>query len=67
MRDQRRENFYSLIIKVANNLIKLVASSYILEGVILALTPLFYLSKVTEDIRMVFDTTTSGIDNSLWY
>ena len=45
---------------------KLVARGYITEGVILALTYLFSVPKVTDDIRMVFDATMSGINDSLW-
>ena len=45
---------------------KLVARGYITEGVILALTYLLSVPKVTDDIRMVFDATMSGINDSLW-
>ena len=38
---------------------------YITEGVILILKSLFYLSKGTDDIRMVFDTTVSVLNDSL--
>ena len=47
-------------------MMKLVARGYITEGEILAMTPLFYVPKVTEDILMVFDATVSGLNNSLW-
>ena len=44
----------------------MVTRVYITEGVILALTSLFSVLKGTNDIRMVFDATISGINNSLW-
>ena len=46
---------------------KLVARGYTTEGVILELTSLFYVPKVTDDIRMVFDETMSGLNDYLWY
>ena len=45
---------------------ELVARGYITEGIILALTSLFYVPKGTDDIGTVFDATVSGIKNSLW-
>ena len=45
---------------------KLVARGYITELVILALTSLFSVPKVTYDIRMVFDETVSGLNDYLW-
>ena len=47
-------------------MIKLVARGYIIEGGILALTYFFYVPKVTDYIRMVFDATVSGHNDSLW-
>ena len=63
---QRRENNPSVSIKVANKISKLVARGYITEVVILALTSFFTVPKVTDGIRMVFDATEIGINNSLW-
>ena len=45
---------------------KLVAMGYIMEGVILTLTPFFYVTKVTEDISTVFDETVIRLNNYLW-
>ena len=33
---------------------------------IITLTSLFYVPKVTDDTRMVFDATVSGLNGSLW-
>ena len=66
MRPQGHENYPSLRLKTANKIGKLVDRSYITEGVILALTSFFYVTKGTDDIRMVFDATLSGLNNSLW-
>ena len=63
---QRRDNDYSVSLKVDNKTSKLVARGYISEGVILALTSLFYVPKGKYDIRMVFDATVSGLNNYLW-
>ena len=51
---------------MAKNTSKLVARGYITIGVILELTPFFYVSKGTYDTRMVFDATVIGINDSLW-
>ena len=45
---------------------KMVARGYIMEVTTLALTSLFYVPKVKDDILMVFDATTSGLNDSLW-
>ena len=45
---------------------KLVARGYIIEGLILALTSLFYLPQRTQDIRMVFNEIKIGLNYSLW-
>ena len=45
---------------------KLVARGYITKGVILALKYFFSVHKVTYNIRMVFDATVNGLNNSLW-
>ena len=45
---------------------KLVARGYITEGVILSLKYFFSVPKVTDDIRMVFNVTVSGLNDSLW-
>ena len=45
---------------------RLVVRGYITEEVILALPSLFYVPKGTDDIRMVFDATVSGISNYVW-
>ena len=66
MRKQRQENDPSVSLKVFNNMDKLVARVYITEGVILAPTPFFYVPKETDDIRMVFDLTLSGLNDYLW-
>ena len=63
MRPQRRENDPSVGLKAEKNMSKLVARGYIMEGVILALTSLFYVPKGTDDIRMVFDATVSGLNS----
>ena len=47
-------------------MIKLFTGGYIMEVVILALTSLFYVPKVTEVICMVFDATVKILNNSLW-
>ena len=45
MRPQRRENDNSVSLKVANKIRKLVARGYITEGVTIALTSLFSVTK----------------------
>ena len=61
-----QEKYNSVSIKVANKISKLVARGYIMEVVILALTSFFTVPKVTDGIRMAFDATEIGINNSLW-
>ena len=66
IRPQRRDNHPSVSLKVANKMGKLVTRGYIMEGVILILTYLFSVPKVTDDIHMVFDATVIRLNNSLW-
>ena len=66
MRPQRRENDPSVRLKVTNKMKKLVARDYITGEVILTLTSFFSVFKGTDDIRMVFVATVSGINNFLW-
>ena len=54
MRPQRGDKYPSVSLNVANKMRKFIARGYIAEGVILALTYLFHMNKVTEDICMVF-------------
>ena len=63
---QRQENDPSASLKVDNKMIKLVARGYITEGVILSLKSFFSVPKGTDDIRMVFNVTVSGLNDSLW-
>ena len=65
MRPHRQEKYPSISLNVSNKTSKLVARGYIIEGVILTLTSLFSVTKVTEDICMVFDATVSGLNNYL--
>ena len=59
MRPQRREKYPSVSLKGANKMSKLVIRVSITEGVILKLTSFFSVTKVTEDIFMVFDANLS--------
>ena len=54
MKTQRQEKYISIKIKVANNMSKLFAKGYVMEGVILILTSFFYVPKVTEGIVKQF-------------
>ena len=45
---------------------KLVSRAYIMEVMILTLTPFFYVHKGTEDIQMVFDAMVSGFNDLIW-
>ena len=67
IRPQRQYNNPSASLKVINKMIKLVARGYMKEGVILALTSFFYMTKGKDDIRMLFDATVSGLKHSLWF
>ena len=66
MRPQRREENPSVSLKVGNKTSKLVARSYITEGVILANTSFFSVPNGTDNICMVFDATASRLNGSLW-
>ena len=66
MGPQRRDNDPSVRLKKANKIGKLVARSYITEGVILALQSFFYVTMGTDDTRMVFDATVIGLNDSMW-
>ena len=66
MRSQRQNKNPYVILKVFNKMRKKFARGYITEGVILALTSFFYVPKGTDDILIMFYTTVSGINNSLW-
>ena len=66
MRNHRREKDPSVSLKVANKMRILVARAYITEGVILKLTPFFYVPKGTYDIHMLFDEMVSGLNDSIW-
>ena len=66
VRTQRRDKYPYISLNVANKMRKLVARGYTTEGVILTLTSLFYVPKVTYDIRMVFYATVSGLNDYLW-
>ena len=65
MRSHRQQNKFSVSLKVANKMSKLVARVYITEGLILVLTSFFYVTKGTYGTPMVFDETVSGLNDSL--
>ena len=66
MSPHRKDKDTPVRVKVANKMSKLVARGYIREGVILVLAPFLSVSKVTEDICMVLDTTVSRLNDYLW-
>ena len=61
-----REKYPSVSLKLANKMRILGARAYITEGVILTLTPFFYVPKGTYDIHMLFDAMVSALNDSIW-
>lgn len=62
MRPHRQEKDMCVRLKVSNNMIKLVSRGYIMELVILALTYFFSVTKVTDDICMVYNANLRGLN-----
>ena len=67
MNPQIQYNDKYVRLKVTYKMINLVARGYMTELLILTLTSLFSVPKVTEDISMVFNTTVRVLNDSFWY
>ena len=65
MPPQRKYKFPTVSLKLSNKIRKMVNRGYIKEGVILNMTSFFSVPKLTEDIRMVFYVTVSGLNKYL--
>ena len=67
MRPQRQEKYLMVRYKVESNMSNLVLRGYLAGLFILDLAYFFAVPKLTEDIRMVFDTEVRGLNEALWY
>lgn len=66
MRRQKKERDKTIKLKVAKKLGKVKHRRYIEKGYVKSLTSYFAVPKGTDDIRMVYDATASGLNESCW-
>ena len=63
---QRREQDPEIYSQVKANLLNVVAKGYIKPGTVTSLTSYFAVPKGPTDIRMVYDSTKSGLNSAIW-
>jgi len=63
---QRQENDGNIRTQVHAKLTNVMAKGYIATGPVLSLTSYFAVPKGDNDIRMVYDSTKSGLNSAIW-
>jgi hypothetical protein len=66
VKPQRSESDTLMRSRILGKLLNAIQKGYIAEGTIKSLTSYFAVPKGTEDIRMVYDASVSGLNDCLW-